>query len=101
MISGKIQYEFNSDVWQYSSPKGGWFFVSLPEELSKEIRTYLGWQEEGWGRLKITAKINDFQWNTSIWFDTKLNKYLLPLNATVRKKNQIQIGNKIDVILSI
>ena len=97
---GKIKYEFAAETWQYSAP-GGWYFISVPENVSMEIRENLKWQEEGWGRLKITAEIGSSQWKTSIWFDTKRNTYLLPLKADIRKKENIESGNIIDVIIWI
>ncbi len=96
MINGQIKYEFAAAPWQYKAP-GGWYFVSVPEDVSKEIRENLKWQEEGWGRLKITAEIGSTRWKTAIWFDTKRNTYLLPLKADVRKKEKIESGNDIDV----
>jgi len=74
-MTGKITYNFSALVWKYSST-GSWYFVSLPAELSREIREHCKWQEEGWGRLKATAKIGNSEWNTAIWFDTKSNTYL-------------------------
>ena len=93
---GKINYQFKATVWQYEGPNG-WFFVSLPEEISQEIRTNLKWQEEGWGRLKSSVKINDLQWDTAIWFDSKSNNYLLPLKAEIRKKCNIEKGEELIV----
>lgn len=55
-MDGKIKYEFSAKSWQHSAPNG-WHFVSLPTEISAEIRKNLKWQEEGWGRLKATAEI--------------------------------------------
>lgn len=66
--------------------QGSWYFVSVPHELAKEIRNYLKSKEEGWGRLKATAKIGNTEWATAIWFDTKMNTYLLPIKAEIRKK---------------
>ncbi len=97
---GKIKYEFAAETWQYSAP-GGWYFISVPENVSMEIRENLKWQEEGWGRLKITAEIGSSQWKTSIWFDTKRNTYLLPLKADIRKKENIESGKNINVIIWI
>ena len=100
MINGKIKYEFTAAPWQYSAP-GGWYFISVPEDVSKEIRENLKWQEEGWGRLKITAEIGSTRWKTSIWFDTKRGTYLLPLKADVRKKEKIGNEEDINVIIWI
>lgn len=92
----KIKYTFTTSMWQYQG-KGGWYFISLPLELSTEIRSIAKWQEEGWGRLKILAKINQTEWETAIWFDTKLNTYLLPIKSEIRKKECLGIDETIDV----
>lgn len=92
MKSKGIKYEFTSKVWRYAAP-AGWHFVSLPENLAKEIRENLKWQEEGWGRLRAIAKIGDSEWQTAIWFDTKMKTYLLPLKADIRSKEKIVEGS--------
>lgn len=96
----KIKYDFKALPWIHNAP-GGWWFVALPTALSEEIRMHLGWQEEGWGRLKSTAKINHTEWKTAIWFDTKRNTYLLPLKSEVRKKESIQIDVELNITISI
>ena len=93
-------YLFTASVWQHPST-GGWYFVSLPNELSQEIREHFGWKEEGWGRLKGKAKVFKSFWDTAIWYDTKLNTYILPLKAVIRKKEKIEIGNILDVEIII
>lgn len=97
-MKGKIRYEFSAEVWRYHM-EGGWYFVSLPPETSKEIRENLGSQEQGWGRMKATAQIGNSQWDTAIWFDTKHNRYLLPLNASVRSKEKLEVKDTITTII--
>ena len=97
-MNGKIKYEFSEKPWQHPSP-GGWYFVSLPKEMAKEIRETLKSEEEGWGRLKAEAKIGRSEWKTAIWFDTKANTYLLPLKAEIRKKESISTEKEIDVVI--
>ncbi len=79
-------------MWHHSE-SGGWFFVSIPQKLSTEIRTHFKNQEEGWGRMKVTAIVNELKWKTSIWFDSKSNHYLLPIKAEIRKKGNFKVGN--------
>lgn len=100
MHSKGIQYEFSAAIWQYAGP-GGWHFVSLPQVLAKEIRDTLKSEEEGWGRLKAVAAIGNSEWKTAIWFDTKLNTYLLPLKADVRKKEGLTLDSNINITLWI
>jgi hypothetical protein len=95
-----IEYRFTAIAWQHSAP-GGWYFVSLPEILSKEIRYILKTEEQGWGRLKAKAKIGSTKWETAIWFDTKRNTYLLPLKAEIRKKENLSVGKEIEIVLWI
>ena len=100
MLSPLIKYEFTATAWQYAG-QGGWYFVSLPADMSTEIRENLKWQEEGWGRLKAKAKTGNSEWQTAIWFDTKRMTYLLPLKAEVRKKENIIANQQISITIWI
>jgi hypothetical protein len=86
-----IKYTFQEKIWAHNG-KGSWYFVSLPFDFSKEIRENLQSEEEGWGRLKATAKIGITEWKTAIWYDTKLKTYLLPIKKDIRKIEQLNIG---------
>lgn len=97
-MNGKIKYEFSEKPWQHASP-GGWYFASLPKEMAKEIRDSLKSEEEGWGRLKATAKIGNSEWKTAIWFDTKVDTYMLPLKAEIRKKEHIETGKQVAITI--
>lgn len=97
-MTAKINYEFTAKMWQYAG-KGAWYFVSMPKDLAKEIRDTLGSEEEGWGRLKATARVGKTEWKTAIWFDTKMKTYLLPLKAEIRKKEKLETGQTIKTIV--
>lgn len=92
------KYSFKGKVWKYKGP-AGWYFVTLPKNLSKTIRQKHGLSEEGWGRLKAQASIKSSQWETAIWFDSKAMSYLLPVKAAVRKTAKIADGSSISVTL--
>ncbi len=96
----QLTYTFSAKVWQHASP-GGWWFVSLPIDLAKEIRTHLQYEEEGWGRLKATAIIGNSTWPTAIWFDTKHNTYLLPIKAAIRNKESIILNSTVHVTIKL
>ena len=99
MMKG-IPYSFTATPWKYSGP-GSWHFVSLPSELAVEIRDFFKAEEEGWGRLPVRAKIGNSEWKTAIWFDTKMNTYLLPLKADIRKKEGVIADEPSEIILWI
>jgi len=96
----KIEFTFSAIPFQYSG-KGAWYFVSLPIDMSTEIRETFRSEEEGWGRLKASAKIGNTEWQTAIWFDTKLNTYLLPVKAEVRKKEKVGVVEAVEVRIYI
>lgn len=97
-VHGKIKFEFHSKIWQHNG-QGGWHFVSLPQDLSKEVRDNLRSHEAGWGRLQATAKIANSTWETAIWYDTKKKTYLLPLKAAIRKQEMLKTGQVIEATI--
>ena len=99
-MQAKIKYTFTAKLWQSNEP-GAWVFVSLPVDISKEIRQNLKWQEEGWGRMKVSAVMREIEWDTAIWFDTKSNVYLLPVKAIIRKKAKLELNQEYSVTILI
>lgn len=98
----KFDYSFRGKLWKYHG-KGGWFFVTIPKALSKKIRDVHHDSEEGWGRLKTSATINSTSWNTSIWYDTKIGSYIIPIKSSVRKSELLAEGSlvQIDLVFSL
>ena len=96
-----VKYEFSAKAYQYSSSEAmcGWTIVSLPKALSVEIRACFKHLEEGWGRMKVTAVLGDSEWQTAIWFDTKQDTYLLPLKAKIKKRENIKLGEDVQISL--
>ena len=90
------KYLFRAKIWQFKGPTG-WHFVTLPKSLAKKIRKNHGLSEEGWGRLKATARVGDTSWSTAIWYDTKAESYLLPIKSTVRKREGLESTKTIAV----
>ena len=95
-----MDYSFTNEIWQYHG-KGAWVFVSLPKAMAAEIRLANQGFEEGWGRLRVTAKIGELKWKTAIWYDTKLDTYLLPLKTEIRKKGNLAVEYCVTVHLSL
>lgn len=95
-----VQYQFTAKLWLHA-PTGSWHFVSLPIAFSKEIRSMFKSEEEGWGRLKATAKVGESEWKTAIWYDSKQQTYLLPIKTEIRKKEKIVIDDIVEVIVWI
>ena len=77
------------------------YLVSVPKELSDEIKEISEGLTNGWGSLKVEATIGSTVWRTSIFPDSKSGLFDLPLKAEVRKKNTLKAGSLVKVHLNV
>lgn len=91
---------FNSEIWLYPGESANWHFITLPRENSDQIKLSTGPVRRGWGALKVTATIGKTSWKTSI-FPDKTRGYLLPLKADVRKRENLVVGQKVEVKIEL
>lgn len=92
-------YTFTSKLWLYDG-FGGWYFVNLPTEMSKEIKERFEPVRKGWKSIYVTATVGKTTWDTSIFPDKK-GYYLLAIKAAVRKAENIHEDDVISVDLKI
>lgn len=86
-------FEFRARLWLYQGD-GAWVFATLPREISKDIELVTsGLQRKGFGSVRVTVVVNDIAWSTSIFPDSKLNAYLLPVRKDIRTKASISVGD--------
>ncbi|MBI4080555.1 MAG: DUF1905 domain-containing protein [Candidatus Levybacteria bacterium] len=94
------QYEIRNNVWLYPG-MAGWHFVSIPQDISEDIKNNFGNRKRGWGSLPVIVTIGKTSWRTSIFPDKKVGGYLLPLKAEVRKKEGIVAEDTVSLLLEI
>lgn len=81
-------------VWKTDSA-GRWYFLTIPDEQSAEIRAAAFESPRGFGSVKVEARIGGVAWRTSV-FPQKSGGYLLPVKAEVRKRAEIAAGDLVD-----
>lgn len=86
----KIEFEGTVRLWPTNEK---FFLLGLPKDLSADIFEISDGLTNGWGSLKVEARIETTVWRTSIFPDTKLGIFELPLKAEVRKKNDLYVGS--------
>ena len=80
---------FTSLLWIWrSEAAGSWYFVTVPEELSAEIKAQALGSPRGFGSVRVEATIHDVTWRTSV-FPLNSGGYILPVKADVRRKARI------------
>jgi hypothetical protein len=94
------QHAFTALVWVYPG-KGGWHFVTVPQDVSDNIAALFQGLSQGWGSYPATVTIGATRWQTSIFPDKASATYLLPLKAQVRKKEGIAEGDTVSILLEL
>ena len=87
-------------VWKGSDAAGRWYFITVPEDQSDEIRAHAFGSPRGFGSVRVEATIGDVVWRTSV-FPLNAGGYLLPVKAEVRKKAGIGAGDEVTVELEL
>ena len=87
-------------LWLWSGENGSWHFVTVPEELSGEIRGHAMIALRGFGSVRVEARIHDVIWRTSV-FPVKSGGYILPVKADARRKADIAAGDTVTVELEL
>lgn len=87
-------------IWQGSDAAGRWYFITVPEEQSDEIRAHAFGNPRGFRSVKVEARIHDVTWRTSV-FPLNSGGYLLPIKAEVRRKAGIGAGDDVTVEIDL
>lgn len=86
-------------IWK-GEAAGRWYFVTVPEEHSGEIKAHAFGTPRGFGSVRVEATIGRVTWRTSV-FPLNSGGYLLPVKAEVRKKAELAAGDEVTVRLEL
>lgn len=95
-----MHYDFEAIPWLHPG-EGGWVFLSLPSEYTQGITSIASEYKKGFGSVKVTARIGEIEWLTSLFPDKRSGSYVLPLKKAVRQRAHIRVGHPVRVVLSI
>ena len=87
-------------IWKGSDAAGRWYFITVPEEQSDEIRAHAFGNPRGFRSVKVEARIDDVIWRTSI-FPLNGGGYLLPVKKEVRCRADLSAGDEVTVELKL
>ena len=88
--------DFDAELWAWDARRNdSWAFVSLPADVSEEIRDMAGGSRRGFGSLRVRVTVGATTWTTSIFPGSEA--YVLPIKRPVRKAEAIDIGDTASV----
>ena len=93
-----MNIEFEGKIWFWKGP-APWFFVTVPEKQSRDLKAISGIVTYGWGVIPVHVRIGDTEWKTSLF--PKDGLYLVPIKASVRKAENLEEGDSVTVLLEV
>jgi hypothetical protein len=94
-------YVFVAELWIYHG-EGAWHFVTLPEEYAPEVKVISqGWQDKGFGSVKVSVSVEGISWSTSLFPDRKSGSYILPVKKEIRSRLNVGAGDKLSISLRL
>jgi hypothetical protein len=92
---------FTSLLWIWKAQAAGrWYFVTVPEDESAEIKAQAFASPRGFGSVRVEAAIGDVVWRTSV-FPLNGGGYILPIKAKMRRDAGISAGDEVTVRLDL
>ena len=82
--------EFTATVWRYDG-QAAWYFLTLPVDLSEEIRART--ERVGFGSVRVDVRIGATSWSTSVFPDKESGSFVLPVKAAVRRAEDLDDGS--------
>jgi len=93
-------HTFSAQLWLWDGGKSdAWTFVTLPPELSDELRERTG-PRKSFGSVPGEVTIGDSTWRTSIFPDKASGSFLLPVKAAIRKAEALSAGDTMEISLT-
>jgi len=93
-----MRMEFSGEIWWWRGP-APWYFVTVPEDESRELGATVKLVTYGWGMIPVSARIGATEWKTSLF--PKDNFYIVPIKAAVRRAEKLDEGDTVTIRLEI
>jgi Domain of unknown function (DUF1905) len=95
-----MEYRFSGELWEYDG-EASWYFVTLPAELSDNIRAEHDTSAKAFGAISVRVTVGNTHWATSLFPDKTLGSYVLPVKRAIRKAEGLEIGSFVEVQLEL
>lgn len=94
--------EFDGELWLWEARRpDSWTFVTLPADVSEEIRELTGGRARGFGSVRVRVRVGGSVWTTSIFPGSAQTGYVLPVKRAVRKAEDLDTGDTVSVTVEL
>ena len=81
--------------------EGSAHFMSVPVELSGEIKVHALMMRRGFGSVRVEVTLDDVTWRTSVFPSKSSGGYFLPVKIDVVRKTGVAAGDQVTVELEL
>jgi hypothetical protein len=93
-----MNIDFDGEIWYWRGP-APFYFLTVPEEQSRDLKAISGLVTYGWGMIPVDARIGNTEWKTSLF--PKDGSYIVPIKDSVRKAEDLGEGDKVTIRLEV
>jgi len=93
-------HAFQAQLWLHDD-EGGWTFLTVPPEVSDDVRELTAGSRGGFGSVRVEATVGGTPWRTSLFPDRRRGAYVLPVKKPVRVSEQVEAGDTVQVRLRV
>ncbi|MFD1720738.1 DUF1905 domain-containing protein [Amnibacterium endophyticum] len=96
-----LSLEFTAPLWRWEARRELWTFVSLPAEVTEDVRELAGDVPRGFGAVRVLVTVKTSTWRTSVFPGGEDGRYVLPVKKAVRDANGLDLGTPVAVRLQL
>ena len=96
-----LEFSFTGEVWLWQAKKGAWHFITLPVEISEDIKAFTKHLARGFRSVKVEARIGETRWKTSIFPSKVYGAFILPIKKSVRDAEDFGVASMVTIDLRI
>ena len=93
-------FEFSAPLWLHPGADA-WHFVSVPPEISDDIRDLTAGLRRGFGSVRVAVTVGSTSWRTSVFPDSREGTFMLPVKKEVRRAEALAVGDAVLARLEI
>jgi len=93
-----MNIEFSGTIIYWRGP-APFYFVTLPEDESHDLKAISSFVTYGWGMIPVSAQVGQTEWKTALF--PKDGRYLVPIKTGVREAEDLDIGDEVTLRLAV
>jgi len=94
----RVELCFRGELWYWRGPSP-FHFVTVPDAESAEIEAVSPMVSYGWGCIPVEGTVGETVFTTSLF--PNYGGYLVPIKDKVRRAEELELGDIVDVRLTI